>query len=260
MTEELRRIAVEDAPTPRFGPHAEIYARYRPTYPDHVFERLKAGCGAPFDHAVDLGAGTGQATGALLSHFARVTAVEPDADMAALIPSHERLEARVQTAEEAEFPPGSIDAVLAATCFHWMDQAKVSANVGTWLRPGGAFMAVSYGLVRVVGPGKAEAAYRRVEAQWKGLKHRIVRDWRSYDAPMRQSGAFSRVEKIKETLHFEWRAERAAGFFTTTSFGAARAEERGGAEAFAAEMTRAFGGVEAQLRLEADFAGAIGIV
>ena len=260
MTEELRRIAVEGAPLPRFGPHAEAYARYRPTYPDHVFEKLKQACGAPFGHVVDLGAGTGQATGSLVSHFARVTAVEPDPDMAALIPPHERLEVRVQTAEAAEFPLGSVDAVLAATCFHWMDQAKVSANAGRWLRPGGAFMAVSYGLVRVVGPGKAEAAYRRVEAEWKGLKHRIVRDWRSYDATMRQSGAFSRVEKIKETLHFEWSAERAAGFFTTTSFGAARAEERGGPEAFAAEMTRAFGGADAQLQLAADFNGAIGVV
>lgn len=260
MTAELRNQAIRDAPIPRFGGHAELYARYRPAYPDWMFERLTQACGAPLDHAVELGAGTGQATAGLLARFGRVTAVEPDARMAALIPPHEGLEVRVETAEAADFPPGQADAILAATSFHWMDQAAVSRNAGRWLRPGGAFMAASYGVVRVVAPGGAEAAYRRVEAQWRGLKHRIVRDWRSFDGPMRESGAFGRVEKIRDTLRFEWPAERAAGFFATTSFGSALAEERGGAEAFVAELTHAFGGEGAALQLEADFSGAIGIV
>lgn len=259
MTAELRDAATKDAPIPRFGGHAGLYARYRPAYPDWIFDRLTQACGAPTDHVIELGAGTGQATGALLTQFARVTAVEPDADMAALIRPHRRLEVRVQTAEEADFPPASADAVFAATSFHWMDQARVSAAAARWLRPGGAFMAVSYGPVRVVAPGGAEAAYRRAEAQWRGLKHRIVRDWRSFDGPVRDSGAFARVEKIGDRLSFDWPAEQAAGFFATTSFGSALAAERGGAEAFIAELTRAFGGEGAMLKLESDLSGAIGI-
>jgi SAM-dependent methyltransferase len=257
MTAELRDAATKDAAIPRFGGHADLYARWRPAYPDWIFDRLTAACGAPTDHAIELGAGTGQATGALLTQFARVTAVEPDADMAALIRPHPRLDVRVQKAEEAEFAPASADAVFAATSFHWMDQTAVSRNAASWLRPGGAFLAVSYGPVRVVAPGGAEAAYRRVEAQWRSLKHRIVRDWRSFDGAVRDTGAFASVEKIRERWRFEWSAAQAAGFYVTTSFGSEFAKDRGGADAFRAELERAFGGPDAVLTLEADFSGVL---
>lgn len=251
---------MNDEPIPRFGGHAADYFQYRPNYPDWVFDRLTEACGTPRGHVVELGAGSGQATAALLQRFERVTSVEPDADMAALIPPHERLEVRVQKAEEAAFPPGSVDAVFAATSFHWMDQVTVSANAARWLRPGGAFMAMAYGLVKVTGPARAEAAYRRFEAQWRGLKHRIVRDWRSYDGPMKDSGAFARVERIKDLMVLDWPASRAAGFYVTTSFGAERAKECGGPDAFREEMVWAFGGADAPVRMEGDFSGAIGWV
>lgn len=69
---------------PLFGHAAEEFQRYRPEYPPELFERLLAAV-APSHRrrALDLGAGTGRATGALLRHFAEVIAVEPDPRMAA---------------------------------------------------------------------------------------------------------------------------------------------------------------------------------
>ena len=85
--------------SPRFGLHADRYRRFRPGYPDAPFDRAAEACGAPQACAVDLGAGSGQATGQVLKRFARVLAVEPDADMAGLIPPDPRLSVQVATAE-----------------------------------------------------------------------------------------------------------------------------------------------------------------
>lgn len=245
---------------PRFGGWAADYARFRPNYPDWVFDRLTEAAGAPFGHAVELGAGSGQATGSLLARYDRVTAVEPDADMAALIPPDDRLTVIVAQAERADFAPGSVDAVFAATSFHWMDQQAVSRSAGRWLRPGGAFMPASYGVMRVVAPAPAAAFFDRIEAEWSGLKHGILTGWSAYDAPMRASGAFARVEAISGRLGYDWTAAQAAGFFVTTSFGGEMAGQRGGLQAFAAELAEGFGGPDATVRAEAVFTAAIGWV
>lgn len=61
-----------------FDARAEAYNRGRPPYPHELWETvaqldpLRAG-----RHAIDLGAGTGQATGPLLAVGLHVTAVEP---------------------------------------------------------------------------------------------------------------------------------------------------------------------------------------
>jgi SAM-dependent methyltransferase len=65
-----------------FGEVAETYEAVRPGYPGEVFDRVLAGGRRA---VVEVGAGTGKATGELLARGARVDAVEPSAEMAQVL-------------------------------------------------------------------------------------------------------------------------------------------------------------------------------
>jgi SAM-dependent methyltransferase len=119
----------------RFGAAADAYVAGRPEYPAEVVEWLVRGA----SDVVDVGAGTGKLTGALVRGGRRVTAVEPDAAMLAAL-GREVPEARaLQGAGEAlPLPDGSADAVVYGQAWHWVDVPKASVEAARVLRPGGA--------------------------------------------------------------------------------------------------------------------------
>ena len=114
---------------------ADEYERGRPSYPPAAIawvlgERPLA--------VVDVGAGTGKLTEALLLAGHRVTAVEPltkmRAILAARLPAARVLEG---TAERLPLGDASVDAVVAGAAFHWFDQDAALAEVVRVLRPPG---------------------------------------------------------------------------------------------------------------------------
>ncbi len=84
---------------------------------------------------VDLAAGTGKLTRALVPTGATVVAVEPVAEMRALIEGVEALDGR---AEAIPLPDGSADAVTVGQAFHWFATDAALAEIHRVLRPGGA--------------------------------------------------------------------------------------------------------------------------
>ena len=88
--------------------------------------------------------------------------------MADLIEPHANLEIRAAAAEEAAFEARSLDAVVAATSFHWMDQALMAERIAGWLRRGGAFLAVAAGPIAVSEPARAFIAAE--DAKWAAYK------------------------------------------------------------------------------------------
>ena len=73
---------VDPARARGFDAWAGDYDRYRPTYPDELFEAIAQRLPIPRQpHVVDLGAGTGRASLAMAELGWRVTAVEPGRPM-----------------------------------------------------------------------------------------------------------------------------------------------------------------------------------
>lgn len=241
---------------PRFGGQADAYRRLRPGYPGSVFERLTEACGEQRALAIDLGAGSGQATGRLLDLFERVIAVEPDADMAARIPPHARLEVRVQPAEEAVFaePP---DAIVAATSFHWMDAPRVCALAARSLRPGGVFMPFGYGPFPVQGPPAAGAVAAAEYELWRPYTDERLLRWRPYGETIEETGLARSVERFEESTEQAFAPQDAAGLMLTTSYAAAFARTRGPgyAEDFTRRLVEAAAGQPVTIRF--DLMGAV---
>ena len=123
-----------------FGAVAATYARYRPGYPAAALDWALAP--APGGEVLDLGAGTGKVTEALLRRpGVRVTAVDPDPAMLAQFRADfPTVDAHEGTAERIPLPAVAVDAVVVGTAWHWFDRALAEPEIARVLRPGGVLV------------------------------------------------------------------------------------------------------------------------
>jgi len=122
-----------------FGTVAEEYERMRPGYPVELVDALvRTAHLEPGDPVLEIGAGTGKATRLLLSHELQVTALEPDAAMAAVAQRHSAGASVVLSSfEEWPLPSTPFGAVVAAQSWHWVDDEIGPRKAAEALRPGG---------------------------------------------------------------------------------------------------------------------------
>jgi len=117
-----------------FGGGVDAYAA-RPGYPDEV-ARWCVPEGAR--DVVDLAAGTGKLTAALVRTGARVRAVEPDDLMRAVLARElPQVTATRGRAEATGLPDACADVVTVGQAWHWFDAARAAAELARVLRPGG---------------------------------------------------------------------------------------------------------------------------
>jgi SAM-dependent methyltransferase len=128
-----RLTGVHEAAAVGFARSAGAYERGRPGYPAEAVDRLVAAL--PGRHVIDLAAGTGKLTRALVARNLNVVAVEPVAEMRAAIQAPAR--ALAGTAEAIPLPAASADGVTVAQAFHWFDGERALAEIHRVLRPGG---------------------------------------------------------------------------------------------------------------------------
>jgi SAM-dependent methyltransferase len=142
---------------------AEGYASARPPYPAELWrDVLATGLVAPGRRALDLGAGTGQATGELLRRGMDVVAVEPGRRLADAI--EERFPSAVVVRSKAEdIRPGeaTFDLVVAATSIHWMNLDVLLPIIHRSLKPAGRLLIWR----NVFGDAAAEVTPFRQEVQ-----------------------------------------------------------------------------------------------
>ncbi|GAB3004460.1 class I SAM-dependent methyltransferase [Mycobacterium bourgelatii] len=118
-----------------FGSAAAAYERGRPSYPPDAIDWLLP---ASARDVLDLGAGTGKLTTRLVERGLDVVAVDPIPEMLDVLrQSLPDTRALLGTAEEIPLEDNSVDAVLVAQAWHWVDPARAIPEVARVLRPGG---------------------------------------------------------------------------------------------------------------------------
>jgi len=126
-----------------FESWAGEYDRFRPPYPEELFDTIRQRLGlSERPQVVDLGAGTGRASLAMAELGWRVTAVEPGKGMLDVLRANATdrglLVSTVQgQAEATGLDPGTAELVTAAQAFHWFNQGQALAEVARIVRPGG---------------------------------------------------------------------------------------------------------------------------
>ena len=166
---------------------ADAYERGRPEYPAEAVDwLLPAGA-----HTVlDLGAGTGKLTRALTARELEVFAVDPAPKML------EQLREAVPdaiasegTAEDIPLADASVDAILVAQAWHWVDQDVALPSVARVLKPGGTL-----GLVWNIRDERVPWVARLTQVMHEATGEQFV------VSGIIKQGPFGEIEKA----NFEW--------------------------------------------------------
>jgi SAM-dependent methyltransferase len=131
-----------------FGAVADEYDRLRSGPPTEALDWM-----LPPDatDVLEVGAGTGILTRLLVERVRHVTAVEPDDRMRAVLSATTPgALVRAGVAEELSVESSSCDAVVAASAWHWVDEARAVPEVARVLRPAGRLALVWSGPDRSV--------------------------------------------------------------------------------------------------------------
>jgi SAM-dependent methyltransferase len=125
-------------PAQVFGEIADLYDRVRKPYPAELFDDV-LDYGGDVRRALEIGAGTGRATVEFAARGVEVTAIEPDADMAAILARHAP-DVRIFHGTFEEFRPSDrFELVYSAEAWHWTAPETRWPMAASALADGGTF-------------------------------------------------------------------------------------------------------------------------
>lgn len=178
-----------------FGEVAGDYDEARPGYPPDLAEAIRAYHGGVPGALVEVGAGTGLATRALLGLGAPTTCVEPDRRMAEVLAARfPQVEVVTVPFEEWTPPPGGVPALACAMAWHWLDPATRNRRAHDALTPGGT-LAVFGHRYAYADPAHAralEAAFESADPRQQGDR---PDDW--FHTDIAASGLFTDVRPVR---------------------------------------------------------------
>ena len=134
-------------------------------------------------------------TGVLLGLGYRVTAIEPDEGMLSLLTrKFPQATAFVGTAERLPLPDASVDAVVVAQAFHWVDKTVAFVEIARVLRPGVG--AVLSGMIVIPTNGRRRSVVRGVNGP---------RPWaRRLNTLFRSTRGLARLNGTTQVTHKSW--------------------------------------------------------
>lgn len=215
---ERRRDTVRASPVSigfkdYFSEIAADYARYRPTYPDSLFDHLASLC-LSRDLVWDCAAGSGQASVPLAARFRYVLASDMSHSQLSRSPRVENVCYHLAQAEVAAIRSGSVDLVAVAQALHWFPSREFFTEVLRVLKPEGIFAAWCYTLMTVdaqVDLVIHQFYYEIVGSYWP-LRRRLVEGaYRSLEFPL------AKLEAPEFHMEVEWSLDELLGYLGTWS-------------------------------------------
>jgi SAM-dependent methyltransferase len=197
-----------------FSRLAPRYAVYRPRYPESLFDAVTAAC-AGHDRLWDCATGTGQAAVPLADRFASVLATDASPQQLRSAAPHPRVRYVAALAEASPVGDRWADMVTVAQALHWLRLPRFYAEVRRVLRPGGLFVAWTYGRQRVDGAGidaGIEDFYGRVVGPyWTPERRWVETGYRTLDFP------FEEVAIAVPPMTEDWTLPQLVGYVSTWS-------------------------------------------
>ena len=126
----------------KFNGKGNSYSKYRPSYPKEYIDYLVKENNLNRDSKVfDVGAGTGILTEILIKRGLKVTAIEPNLDMAIFIEEltkeYSNLNFIKSLAEDINYNKKDVDLITVAQAFHWFDVARFNSQCKKILKDSG---------------------------------------------------------------------------------------------------------------------------
>lgn len=198
-----------------FSKQADEYVRYRPHYPETVFEYLSSFI-QNHDVAWDCGTGNGQVALGLAPYFTKVYASDASPQQIANAIKHARIEYFISPAESTSLTSNSVDLITVGQAFHWFDPTRFFAEVKRVLKPNGILAIWCYGFFNIPSASKSlqtvlELFYKEVEPFWPPERQLVQEQYKTISFP------FVEIQPPTFSLTVEWKIEHLIGYLRTWS-------------------------------------------
>jgi SAM-dependent methyltransferase len=196
-----------------FSGHATEYAKFRPHYPDEMFQYL-ASISSRHELAWDCATGNGQAAMGLARHFDRVIATDASAQQIERAEPDDRISYRVAPAEASGIDSAVVDLILVAQALHWLDLDAFFAEAKRVLKDDGALAISSYNVLKI--SPEIDAIiwkfYRETTGPfWPPERELVETDYKSIQFP------FPELLPIRFEMREELNLHQLAGYLRTWS-------------------------------------------
>lgn len=126
-----------------FSRQAELYAKYRPTYPKELYEYILSFVQEK-NIAWDCATGNGQAAIVLADHFKKVIATDISPTQIEKAVKKENIEYLVCPAESTPFEENTFDLVTVAQAYHWIKWKEFKKEVTRVCKPNAVIAVWTY--------------------------------------------------------------------------------------------------------------------
>ena len=196
-----------------FSGQAVEYAKFRPRYPDKLFEYL-ASISPRHELAWDCATGNGQAAVGLARHFDSVIATDASAEQIASAEPNDRISYRVAPAEASGIDSASADLILVAQALHWFDIDRFFTEAKRVLKENGALAISSYNILEIAPEIDAIIwkFYRETTGRfWPPERELVETNYKSIRFP------FAELPPLRFEMRERWNLHRLAGYLRTWS-------------------------------------------
>ena len=196
-----------------FSLQSDDYAKYRPSYPNHLFETIIKEV-SQFDLVWDCATGNGQAAKALAPHFKKVIATDASEKQIQKANPIQGVEFQVTPAEQTPFDHNSFDLITVAQAAHWFDLPRFYQEVERVLKPGGTLAMWTYEFLTTVphiNDLLQKFYFEIVYDFWPPERRLVETGYRDLYFP------YERIVISPVTMYLDWNYQQVIGYFNTWS-------------------------------------------
>ena len=196
-----------------FSKHSEVYAAFRPTYPDELYQFL-------FEHvkgrscAWDCATGNGQAARNLAGHFDSVFATDISQQQLDHAFRAENIFYSVSPAEKTDFATNQFDLITVGQALHWFDIPAFYREAARTGKPGGLLAVWGYSLPSVnakIDSLLLDFYQHETGPYWDHARRQVENHYRNLPFP------FEIIPSPNFSIHVEWSDDQFAGYLTSWS-------------------------------------------
>ena len=196
-----------------FSGHAVEYAKFRPHYPDELFEHL-ASISPRHELAWDCATGNGQAAVGMARHFEKVIATDASAQQIESAEPDERISYRISPAEASGIDSASVDLILVAQALHWFDLDRFFTEAKRVLKDDGVLTISSYKVLEI--SSEIDVIiwkfYRETTGPfWPPERDLVETDYKNIEFP------FPELPHRQFEMRAQWNLQQVLGYLRTWS-------------------------------------------
>lgn len=196
-----------------FSKQANAYAKYRPTYPQELYDFILSKV-EQRDVTWDCGTGNGQTAKELAKYFKKVFATDISEKQIQNAHKADNIFYSVQPAEQTRFENNTFNLITVSQALHWFNFEKFYSEVKRVGRPGSWLAVWVYSLLRIskdIDPIVEDFFLNMLEKYWDAERKYVDDNYVTIPFP------FEEIKRSAFSIEFYWTLDELEGYFVTVS-------------------------------------------